>query len=317
MSNEERPRLSLRLRGLSGTPPEAPSPETPPAAPSEPVAPAPAAPPPSDPATDSPLLASLRKPRLASLLGTPPAEPGPAAPLEPVPESAPLTPSLEPPPLPAAALEPPPLSKTPPAFPPPGKTAGPVFKASRNPANFPPPPGYGSKRPVPSPATTAKPERKPAIALVTLLVLLIGGAGALYFFDPLGLFGKKAPPTVTAAQPEPAATEPVKTEPAAAEPTPAREEPSAATVAVAPPEEPREIEPPPPPPPLPEITNAIAALKVSGARMNSSGGVFMVGTKVYNAGAVLDPELGITFVSFKDGTFTFRDERGAIYQRRF
>ncbi|HLP03040.1 MAG TPA: hypothetical protein VK163_13510, partial [Opitutaceae bacterium] len=88
--------------------------------------------------------------------------------------------------------------------------------------------------------------------------------------------------------------------------------------AVVTPTEPEPPPPPPPPPPqLPEISDAIAGLKVSGARMNSSGGTMMVGTKVYPAGSIINPELGITFVSFQDGTFTFRDERGAIYQRRF
>jgi len=75
--------------------------------------------------------------------------------------------------------------------------------------------------------------------------------------------------------------------------------------------------PPPPPPPLPEIINAISALKFSGARMNSNGGTIMIGPRVYNAGDIINAELGITFVGFNDGTFTFRDDRGATYQRRF
>ena len=80
---------------------------------------------------------------------------------------------------------------------------------------------------------------------------------------------------------------------------------------------PAPVAPPPPPPPLPEVTNAISALKVSGARMNTSGGIIMLGPRVYNAGEVINAELGITFVGFTEGTFTFRDERGALYQRRF
>jgi hypothetical protein len=51
--------------------------------------------------------------------------------------------------------------------------------------------------------------------------------------------------------------------------------------------------------------------------MNSNGGTIMIGPRVYNAGDIINAELGITFVGFNDGTFTFRDDRGATYQRRF
>ena len=313
MSNEERPRLSLRLHGLSATPAETP-PDAPPA-PDTPPQPSAADTSAATPATPS---LQLRRPRLNNLLA-PTAEPAPAsepsalsalsaAPAPepaPMPEAVPEPPTeLVPPPLPAIAFDPPPPIPT-------VRPAGaPPIKPPVKPAHFPPPPGYGkpSERAAqPQSAATAKP--KAGLTLLILLGLVIGGAAYVYFADPLGLFAH-AQASEPAATPPPVAEAPApetQPEPVAAEPEPT-------------PEPPAEIvpeEPPPPPPPLPEIVNAIAALKVSGARMNSSGGIIMLGTKVHNAGDVINAELGITFVGFSEGTFTFRDDRGATYQRRF
>ena len=235
-----------------------------------------------------------------------------------MPEASPLAPTEPvPPPLPSAAFEAPPPVPAP-AMPPPVRPA--PTKPPVKGANFPPPPGLAKKPGAPAAAATPKPavQEKPKtnVALFGLLALVIGGAAFVYFADPFGLFAPAPapapvapppPPTPVVEQPAPKDPDPapVVTEP---EPTP---EPAIETV----PEEPPP--PPPPPPPLPEVTNAISALKVSGARMNTSGGIIMLGPRVYNAGEVINAELGITFVGFTEGTFTFRDERGALYQRRF
>ena len=102
------------------------------------------------------------------------------------------------------------------------------------------------------------------------------------------------------------------------EATPAPEQPPPQTIAPPPePETPPEPEPEPVVEQDPMVANAIRALQVSGARANSSGGTIMLGTRVFMAGEVINRDLGITFVRFEDGQFTFRDERGAVYQRKF
>ena len=235
-----------------------------------------------------------------------------------MPEAASASPTEPvPPPLPAAAFEAP-LPVPAPIIPPPVRPASnkPPVKG----ANFPPPPGLAKKADSTAAAATPKPttpdKPKANIGLVLLLALVIGGAAFVYFADPFGLFAPAPapapvtpppPPPPVVEQPAPKAPDPA---PVATEPEPAPE-PTVEAIASEPPP------PPPPPPPLPEVTNAISALKVSGARMNSSGGIIMLGARVYNAGEVINTELGITFVGFSEGTFTFRDERGALYQRRF
>mgnify|MGYP001304257379 CR=1 FL=1 len=299
MSNEERPRLSLRLRGLSQD-----SGEAPPASPPEPAR---AEPQPPAAAPAEPSAVQQFKPRLNSLLSSAAAaSPGSGFAPAPAPEAVPSpAPEPEPPPLPAAAYNAP-------ASPPPFRPL--------NPANFPPPPGFGKAKapppaaaaPAPGPYAAGTSGHRAGITLLILLALVIGSAAFVYFADPLGLF-------VRAPAPSPIAKDPVPIAPPEPEPEVAQSAPASEPEATPEPPPQQELEtlPPPPPPPQPEIINAIAALKFSGARMNSGGGSIMLGAKVYNAGEVINPELGITFVSFSDGTFTFRDDRGATYQRRF
>ena len=307
MSNEERPQLSLRLRGRSDTPAEAPPPvsmEQPP------VPPPPAADsvPPSEPAP--PL--TLRKARLASLL----TEPGDSAQIPVAPEATAAAAFDTPPPLPAAAYEPPaPAIAAPPSFPAPTKPI--------RPANFPPPPGFTTRK-ADHPAAASKartaaanPDKRPGVALLLLLLLVVGVAAYLYLVDPLQLF-QAAPLAATPAGAPAEAPIPVVPRPAPPIVAPAAAAPTEPASAIdAPAEEEPPYEPEPPPPPLPELKNIVSAFKISGARSNSAGGMVMIGTTAYQAGEIVDPIHDLVFVGFADGVMTFRDPRGALYPRKF
>jgi hypothetical protein len=116
---------------------------------------------------------------------------------------------------------------------------------------------------------------------------------------------EEAPVTATVPEPEPTV---------ATEPTPTNLLPPPTTTPVLA-ETP--AEPEPPPPPLPELRNVVSAFRIAGARANSTGGMVMIGTTPYQPGETVDPINNLTFVGFTDGVMIFRDERGALYTRRF
>ena len=152
----------------------------------------------------------------------------------------------------------------------------------------------------------------------------MAAAGYIYLADPLGLFQTAPvastpppkPPEPVADQEEPIPTPEVAPEAAPTESSPALD--TAPTPSPALDVAPAEPEPPPPPPPpLPELRNVVSAFQITGARANSSGGMIMIGTTPYKPGEVVDTINRLTFVGFADGVMTFRDERGALYTRRF
>jgi hypothetical protein len=225
-----------------------------------------------------------------------------------VPPLRPVGSSLPPPVLPAS--EPPP--------------AKPI-----RPANFPPPPGFSPSRKspqgqpaAPKPSRNARPEggRKSSLTLLLLLLLVVAAAGYIYLADPLGLFQTApviAPPPSQPTPAEPVAPEPAPAPTVAPEPSPSESAPEHAPALNSAPAEPEPAEPEPPPPPLPELRNVVSAIRITGARANGTGGIVMIGTTTYQPGEVIDPIKNLTFVGFADGVMTFRDERGALYTRRF
>ncbi|HEY8993169.1 MAG TPA: hypothetical protein VIM71_00670, partial [Lacunisphaera sp.] len=84
-----------------------------------------------------------------------------------------------------------------------------------------------------------------------------------------------------------------------------------------PPEEIKPATPPPPPAPSIAFRGWVENLKISGVRGGANPRIFVGGTS-YQPGDLVNPQLGITFVGYNDGTrmLTFRDKSGASVERR-
>ena len=83
------------------------------------------------------------------------------------------------------------------------------------------------------------------------------------------------------------------------------------------PEEVKPAAPPPPPPASVAFRGWVENLKIGGVRGGSSPRIFVGGTS-YKPGDLVNPQLGITFESYNEGTrmLVFKDKTGATVQRR-
>lgn len=186
-----------------------------------------------------------------------------------------------------------------------------------------PPATAAATKPAATPRALASGPKKSTGVAVTIgivVVLLIGGAGYVYFQDPFGLFNRTAAPVAETPPLQPAPTEPVAVqtpEPAPVTP-PTTPEPAPTETAVAPVSVPaKPAEPPPPPPPDPVVEKIVAGYVIAGARADADGGMVMIGGSVHRRGSVVHAESGLTFMGFEGGKLTFRDRNGATYQRKF
>lgn len=197
--------------------------------------------------------------------------------------------------------------------------AGTVRPFPPPPANFPPPSSAPGKPAPPwaRPAAAAASPKKNFVRLgggVVVVLVVLGGV-----FVGYRKFAAETPVLPKAEEkafvkpaveekPAPEKVEPVK------EPAPASVQPVAEPEPVV---EPVEVAPPPPPPPSVAFRAWVDNLRISGVRTGSETKVFIGGTS-YEAGEIVNPQLGIIFESYNVETrrLTFRDKTGAAVERR-
>lgn len=259
------------------------------------------------------------RPRLSTLMGSE----SPTAAAAATPPATAVPPPIPAAPAPTGAVVPPPLPGSPPATEPPAVPAL-RMRHPEAPAKVaaPPPAPAAAGKPAAAPRALAsgpKSSKGVALTLGLVVVLLIGGAGYVYFMDPFGLFNRVAAPVAEVPAPTPPVAEtPIVPDPVTVTPPPAPEPSPVAVVTPPPvPVETKPAEPPPPPPADPAVERIVAGYVITGARPDSAGGMVMIGGSVHRRGSVVHSESGLTFVGFEEGKLTFRDRNGAIYTRKF